>query len=391
MAKWRWDQGRLLYFDFNILKSMSSVLLTLEGVSLRDNLDPLRLPLESATNMPFAPNSYRVWRNYKRVFECSFLATTIDDQLTCTDFCNEIASPTGKIQDVDDYLFQYIPRFRFPFPAFQDYNPSDSEVYPFCAILKLIFSRLISGIESTLTLEDVFTYLIANDVNGTEDVTHYKNLKPKSYTPKGDETRQVREMLIFMSQISLLKWHNKTLILDISLADYYDYYEFKELVNPYYIKPKSIRAEDFMALTSLSGELRVIKVHPREQPNDEIFIEGKRSRVTHLKIERSPVLRKMFLEANPEPICNMCTCNTKERYPWTKNLIEVHHVLPLSSSLGITSKGTSLADVIGLCPNCHRSVHLFYNQFLKKEKLEDFKNKTQALEVYEIAKRRIVA
>ena len=99
----------------------------------------------------------------------------------------------------------------------------------------------------------------------------------------------------------------------------------------------------------------------------------------------------MFLAANPQPICNMCTCNTQERYPWTKNLIEVHHVLPLSSSLGITSKGTSLADVVGLCPNCHRSVHLFYNQFLKQKRLEDFKDKSQAIEVYELAKRKIVA
>ncbi len=389
--RWRWDQGRLLYFDFNVLKSIASVLVDINGISLRENPDPLRYSLESHTGMPFAPSSYRVWRNYKRVFECSFLATSIDHRLTCTDFCTELANSNGKFQDVDDYLFQYVPRFRFPFPAFSDYSPNAPEVYPFCSILKLVFSRLVSGQESTLTLEDVFTYLIANNVNGTEDLDYYRELKPQSYTPKGDEKRQVREMLIFLSQMSLLKWYNKALILDIGVADFYDYNEFKDLTSPNYISPKALREEDFLSITSLSGTLKILKIQPREQPNDEVFIEGKRSRVTHLKMERSPVLRKMFLAANPQPICNMCTCNTQERYPWTKNLIEVHHVLPLSSSLGITSKGTSLSDVVGLCPNCHRSVHLFYNQFLKQEKLEDFKDKSQAVEVYELAKRKIVA
>lgn len=44
---WRWDQGRLSYFNFDNLRRIASVLVQLEGVelNLRD-LDPLRTPLE---------------------------------------------------------------------------------------------------------------------------------------------------------------------------------------------------------------------------------------------------------------------------------------------------------------------------------------------------------
>lgn len=391
MSKWRWDQGRLLYFDYNILREISIVLKDLNGVSLRSNPDPLREPLELRTGMPFAPNSYRVWRNYKRVFECSFLATALDNNLVTTDFCDELASNSGKFGDVDDFLFHYIPRFRFPFPAFQDYNSSDPIIYPYCAILKLLMARLLENTNTSLTLDDVFTHLVSNGVTGTEDVDFFRKLRPTSYTPKGDETRQVREMLIFMSQINLLKWNKGQLILDASIEDYYNYNGFADLINPDFQKPKDIRHDDFLSLTSLSNGIKKVKLQTREVPNDEIFVEGKRSRVSHLKIERSPVLRRMFLEQNPVPICDMCTCNTKERYPWTDNLIEIHHVLPLSSSLGITAKGTSLSDVVGLCPSCHRSVHLYYNKWLKSKKEDDFKNRDQAIEVYNEAKVQFVA
>ena len=88
-------------------KKYSNILDELNGVSLRNNPEPLQVPLESVTNMPFAPNSYRVSRNYKRVFECSFLTTSVENRLTCTDFCNELADPNGNFQDVDDYLSSF--------------------------------------------------------------------------------------------------------------------------------------------------------------------------------------------------------------------------------------------------------------------------------------------
>ena len=89
------------------------------------------------------------------------------------------------------------------------------------------------------------------------------------------------------------------------------------------------------------------------------------------------------------PICNMCTCDMRHRYPWTDNLLEVHHLLPLSSAITITGEGTSLEDVVGLCPNCHRSVHVYYKRWFEKNLVNDFFSKDEAREVYQSAKREI--
>ena len=86
----------------------------------------------------------------------------------------------------------------------------------------------------------------------------------------------------------------------------------------------------------------------------------------------------------------MCKCNTQKRYPWTDNILEVHHILPLSSSLSITTEGTSLNDVVGICPNCHRSVHSYYKVWLDNNHLDDFRNKEEAKDIYSEAKLAVI-
>lgn len=64
MMRWRWDQGRLSYFQYDNLVKIAKVLLDLQGVQINQKgFDPLRKPLEDYTGLPFAPNHYRVWRN----------------------------------------------------------------------------------------------------------------------------------------------------------------------------------------------------------------------------------------------------------------------------------------------------------------------------------------
>lgn len=120
------------------------------------------------------------------------------------------------------------------------------------------------------------------------------------------------------------------------------------------------------------------------------FTEGRRVRVTHLRIERSPRLRRLYFSTRQEPIlCDMCFCNTSARYPWTSNLLEIHHLLPLSSTLSITTQGTSLADIVALCPTCHKSVHAYYRNWLNQKRVDDFCSTDEAREVYQQVKREI--
>ena len=194
---WRWDQGRLLYFQFDVLRNIAKVLVKFDNVNLSHCEEAFRKTLMAKTGMPFSPSHYTVKRNYSRVFQCSFLATFQKDILIVTDFCRDIANETGAIKSADDYFLNYISKFRFPFPAFENYNHSDSRVYPYCAIIKLLLARLEVGIEARVSLDDIFQYLIVNGCTGYEDISFYKSLLPCRYVASDTERRQLREMVIF--------------------------------------------------------------------------------------------------------------------------------------------------------------------------------------------------
>lgn len=390
--KWRWDQGRLDYFRFGNIKKIASVLVRLDGIELSPAAggDPLRDFLMSETELPYsAPENYKVWRNYKRVFESTFLATAIDGRLAVSDFCRRLATEDGI--DADEYLSLLFPRFKLPFFGFQNYSVAQEVVFPFCVILKFLISRRKYGGAAAATLDTIFSLLVGNEMTGLEPLENYRNLEPVSVNATSDSMRQVREMLIFMSQISILKWSNGVLELDATLTELVEENEFSYLTTPVSTTPKATAEEEFFAVTSLDNS--VIHTHTlqaRETVLDDSFVEGKRTRVTHLKIERSPILRKMFLKRYNSAICNMCVADLQKRYPWTGNLLEVHHVLPLSSSLTVDADGTSLDDVVGLCPNCHRGVHSYYKHWLNSSGLTDFRSKDEAKKVYSEAKSTLV-
>ena len=379
---WRWDQGRLLYFQFDILKSIASVLVTFDGAGIADCEEVLRETLTDKTGMPFAPAHYTVLRNYKRVFECAFLATVSDGSLFVSDLCRELAKDEGRFNNADDFLLSYINRFRFPFPAFDGYNSIDGRVYPFCAILKYLISLNQKGIQPSLSIDDIFNVIIANNCTGYEDLSFYESLVPKAYPFSNTEKRQLREMVIYVSQLSILKVHKGRLWLDIASQN-----ALNELINNFLVPVESIpnenRTEEFMTLTKLTGDivLPTIEIFASDITDVE-FIEGKRKRVEHFRVDRSPLLRKYYREVNRQPICNMCNLNVSAKYPWTDYMLDIHHLLPLSSSIAITTKGTSLQDIVGLCPSCHRSIHLYYTKWLRKNAQDDFNSRTEAMSVY---------
>ena len=67
--------------------------------------------------MPFLPDYYTVKRNYSRVFQCSFLAKFMGNQLVVTDICRDLANADGELpqaavilQDVLERLLNEIPQ-----------------------------------------------------------------------------------------------------------------------------------------------------------------------------------------------------------------------------------------------------------------------------------------
>lgn len=388
---WRWDQGRSAYFRFESITKIAPILLKYNGADMKVVDVHFRSDIMKATGLPFAPSSYTIKRNYKRVFECMMLCSYIGQRLIISEIGRAIANQDTKLSNVDGYLYEVERRFRYPYPAFDNYNDVKSICFPFLAILKLILSKAINNeiAKATITLNDIGAYLIANDVSGLENLEFYKKLQPKphfSFDSYGssDQERQVREMMHFIGQHSFLDCGINSLTL-IGLSGEDCLNAFNDLRPHSTVIASRTPIDDFLNITSYSaiaGEYESIV----DLENFTVQ-EGKKVFKSHFLYERNTQLRKEYIKRNPTPICDVCGKNMKIIYPWTENMLEIHHVHPLSShGNSASSHSTSLDDVVGICPSCHRAIHLYYKKYIADNNIQDFTSKEEAKKVYESAK-----
>lgn len=389
-TEWHWDQGRVLYFQFDILREIAKVLVKFENRDINNDSTntELRLSLTEYVGMPFAPESYKVNRNYSRVFQCAMLARSEGGVLVLSDICRQLATDGSALSICDNYLCEIVKRFRYPFPAFKEYDATSTRVYPFCAIIKYLVAKRELGVEPKASLSEFCDYIIGNNCTGMEDVDFYKSLKPTGYRMQGDGVRQLREMIAFISQFSFLKVFDGNLYLDINKKEDVQIL-VDELLTPLDISPVADKTEEFCRLTRLrqsltapAGGISHKLFHIPQDLGDLAFIEGKKVRVQHLRTERSALLRKYFVAIHPDPTCAACDMHVKEKYPWADYMLDLHHLLPLSSVVRISNMGTSLKDLVGLCPSCHRAIHTYYRKWLKANNQDDFINKQEAMAVY---------
>ncbi|MDI9333859.1 MAG: hypothetical protein QM533_05740 [Cytophagales bacterium] len=392
MKKWRWDQGRLDYFQFDEIKNIANALVSLNGrpIPRVNEPDTLRFILSQFSERPFAPENYRVWRNYKRVFGCQLLATEIDNQLICTDLCKEIA--IEKITS-DEYFLVLAQRFYYSSPVFDDYQTNDVQIFPFCAIVKFLVSRYIYKNQHFVSIDDVVNYVKGNNVIGTESISHYSQLSATgTHIANGNvELRQIREMVIFISQISFLKWKNPYLFLDVKSKEDAEF--VAHIFNPTFSLRNVNPALEILNLGKKINHYETIaKFDSREMnPFDIEFSEGNKTRISHIRTERSSKLREFYFQHTSNPNhCDMCEMDTQKRYPWTDRVLELHHLLPLSSPIRFEKNSSSLKDIVGLCPSCHRATHKYYSKWFKYNDLNDFRSYQEAKNVYNEVKHKVV-
>ena len=396
---WRWDQGRTTYFDYGKIVKIASVLLEFNGADMQAVDSAFRDRLTAVAELPFAPTSYTVKRNYKRVFECAMLATYIGNRLIISDIGRALAEGDSRFNTADKYLFEVGRRFRYPYPAFNNYSDVKSTCFPFLSILKLLFARALrdGNPNAIISLEDIGGCLIANNVTGLEDLDFYWDISAKSFSfdsySSNDQKRQVREMMSFVGQYCFLFYRNSTLQLTgISLDEIEG--AFENLM-PYTTEITSHNTvEDFLHLTVVSAKMSsTIGFEYEDAESLETFSvkEGRRVFRQHFNIERNTQLRKAFFKTYPDPVCDVCGKNMHSVYPWTENMLEIHHLRPLSSFSYYESHQTSLEDVVGLCPSCHRAIHLFYKIYLQNYEQEDFSSNEEARKVYLQAKAEVTA
>lgn len=387
MASWRIDQGRLDYFQFDEIKRIARALAKVSGIPKpTTSNDLLRQVLSQHSSRPFAPLNYTVWRNYGRVFGFLLLATEIDGNIVCTELCNALASNPDEV-DIDDYMGHFATHFYYPSPVFVGYDQLSPQIFPVVAIIKLLLSGFLTKGKLNVSIEEIGSYLIANNVSGLEPFTFYQTIQPKPYQ---DDLRPARELVKFISQFSFLKWNNQNLYLELSSKE--EAFQIDKLIAPR-MSPR--HANRYVELLNLGANFKSTAIGDLtiSQANviDTEFTEGNKIRATHLRTERSAKLKELYFSNVPSPhVCDMCTMDTTLKYPWADRLIELHHLLPLSSPIRVEAGTSSLKDVVGICPSCHRATHKFYAKWIKTNAAKDFYSYDEAQQVYNQAKQEIV-
>lgn len=389
---WRWDQGRLTYFQLDEIRRFANALSYVSGkpLPIGNQLDELRQVLAVHSDMPFLPVHYKVWRNYKRVFGCQMLATDNNGVLVCTDLCEKIAA-SGLIGD--DYLLHFAKNFSYPSPVFDDYTIEGPQVFPVCALVKYLVSRFVNRASPSASLDELIDFVMGNGCDGTEPLDAYSRLESTAHRlPHNDDSyRQFRELVIFISQFTFLKWRNPNLILDVSAPK--EARDVASLLEPAR-RPRMFDASrELLEIGRLTDDRLPEATHGNAALNsfDVEFTEGSRARSIHLRIERSRQLKEMYFSCASQPsLCDMCNRDMLDHYPWAERLVEIHHLLPLSSPLRVERLSTSLRDVVGLCPSCHRATHKFYSEWLRDKELDDFPSHSDAKSAYMQAKQMYV-
>jgi predicted HNH restriction endonuclease len=126
-------------------------------------------------------------------------------------------------------------------------------------------------------------------------------------------------------------------------------------------KYRKMSREDVDVLASINTrENKTEKKEEIIEIEDLYGYEGDKRYVAHLAVERDKGLRNKkiieFLKINDELFCEVCGFNFSKCYSFLNhNIIEVHHIKPLSSLLEKTK--VSIEDLMLLCSNCHFAVH----------------------------------
>ena len=122
-----------------------------------------------------------------------------------------------------------------------------------------------------------------------------------------------------------------------------------------------------LTMAELIGFEEQLGVEAGEKVENEM--EGAVSLVTIKKRERSLRNRMLCLGFHGER-CHICGFESQAFYGPGREVIEVHHIQPLSS-LSAPRPFDPLTDLIPLCPNCHRAIHSGQTTPLTPEELRN--------------------
>lgn len=308
----------------------------------------------------------------------------------------DVLSQAGTVT-CDEYLHFLASAFTEPSPALEDWRPDAEFRYPLLFSLKYLLTKIAIGRGSITSLDEIIGAYRVSGFDGSEDDNQFISLmrgdSTYEYAGKSmladrrlkDLRRQASESLKVLSQISYLHIRRNEIFLTLNPEDALNI--FKDLFEISGSRAADREAEiRRLAAFFKDGSTNITFDYPNtivEEVVESGFREGSKVKKTHVTIERNTRLRKEFFRARPTATCDVCTLDTARTYPWTERIIDLHHLLPLSSGTRVEANGTTFDDLVPVCPNCHRAIHRFYDVWLDDNKKKDFKDTKEARAVYQ--------
>ena len=377
---WRFDQGRIGYFQFDEIRKIAKFAV---GYDLKS---ASRKSLIKATGLPFSPASsdYPPWRNYSRMFRTAMLVANINGVAQPSKVAQLLAAD-GSVTS-DDYFHFLAQTFTDPHPSFQEWSPTKNPRYPLLFAIKFLLARVAVG-APVITYREIVGAYAKSGFAGDEDQTAFLSLARKAWTYAA-EHRQARESIQVICQISYLTATSTDVTVSLEIDDAREVFES---LSPVRGKQHTDSEREILRLAQLyEGAVAALDLSFSRTVLDEIveagFAEGTRVERTHIVLERNAAVRSSFFASQPTTRCDFCARDTAHEYPWVDRVLDIHHVLPLCSGTRSSAKGTSLGDLVAVCPTCHRAVHRYYAKWLKASVRKDFTDADEARAVYNSAK-----
>lgn len=376
---WRFDQGRIEYFQFDEIRKIAKYAIA------HDLKSSKRDPLVAATGLPFLPASdeYPPWRNYSRVFRTAMLVAEIGGVAKPTKIAYLLAED-GKITS-DEYFHFIAQTFTAPAPSFQEWSKTENPRFPLLFSLKFLLAKVVIG-ETSVPFSDIIAAYESSGFDGDEDQSAFIEIAKKSYS--GADNRQARESIQVISQISYLSATSTTVTISLDSNTAKDVFEGLSAVRGIQAPDREkeiLRLADLYEAAVAGVDLDYTNT-AADQVIEAGFSEGTRVERTHIVLERNAGVRNAFFAQYPTSECDFCERDTQTEFPWVDRVLDIHHVLPLCSGTRSTKKGTDLTDLVAVCPTCHRAVHRYYAKWLKGMGRKDFVDANEARAVYDAAK-----
>lgn len=374
---WRWDQGRMSYFNFDAIRLLA------KAACATDVRTANRREMFALTGKDFLPAEYDVpWRNYARVFKLCFLT---DLEGRPTSLAQKLLEP-GQVES-DQYFHFLATAFAVSSPAQSHYNVVLPPRWPLLFALKLLLARAALNLPVSVPLNHILAKYMETGATGEENFDFYSELDLGSgFIPahaNDAEIRQARESLKVLAQISYLNVDDRTISISLPSDEARMIFSDLKAVAGLRLADAS---QELKRVADTFNEGTLVMPVGIEADLPVFFPEGTRKFRTHFYLERNRNIRALFFSRRAILTCDVCAMNTKQVYRHD-GLLELHHLLPLSSGSRVESRnGTILDDLVPVCPTCHRAVHKFYTVWLQARAQKDFTGIEEARGVYTSAK-----